>query len=108
MIYGPCMCGAYDCRECHPESFTEVSCDCCGAKTVAIDTDDWCEADCDGKGYLFCPVCMDQADEVTCAGCGETTIRYVAEEWETLDGNIYCPDCVENLEEVKHEDAKTR
>lgn len=103
MIYGPCMCGAYDCRSCHPESFTEVSCDCCGEKTVAIGTDDWELAEIDGVEFWFCPDCANQTEEITCAGCGEKIIRFDAEDWEELEGDAYCPECVEKIKNAAEE-----
>ena len=103
MIYGPCMCGADDCRSCHPESFNEVACDCCGETTVSTCTDDWALAEIDGVEFWFCPGCEDQAEEITCSGCGEKTIRFFAEDWECLDGDNFCPDCIEKLKNAAEE-----
>ena len=98
MIYGPCMCGALDCRSCSPESFRKVSCECCGENAVAIDTDDWSMAELNGEEHLFCHDCADQAEEIICAGCGEKTIRFFADNWEYLEGDAFCPDCITELE----------
>lgn len=68
----PCMCGAEDCNDCHPENvrngrFMEATrfCDVCQTFARAVcDSCEWC-------GMQVCAGCLDE-HQATCGNGGET------------------------------------
>ena len=61
MYREPCICGAPDCRECYPQNFMPVTCECCGEESEGIvaEMDGWQEI----EGKMLCPSCQSNEDE---------------------------------------------
>ena len=59
----PCMCGALDCKSCHPESFEKIHCSGCGEVTILLDADEngWREL----EGENYCPLCIAELERVS-------------------------------------------
>ena len=57
----PCLCGALDCPDCHPELQRLIECDCCGKAFPRWMN--WEEKD----GYTLCEECV---EKVHCEVCG--------------------------------------
>ncbi len=59
----PCMCGAVDCKSCHPESFEEIQCAGCGEVTIYLDAEEngWREL----EGDNYCSHCIAELERAS-------------------------------------------